>query len=190
MSFPYEDFVQHIQTIKDYVDNKTPELPGSFPVATEVIDVNLSAFDFTRTNSGTPEHECRLTADNDGKGCWSTLEIVDQSGSRYDGYPVRQQVVALSGNRSPILLTLERKGTIMFGEKAKFVEIPVKAGDLLNFTITNSSRYDDSAYIYDLTFINNSGVEDKSSLTETNDSTNPWTVENNSISISIANNSS
>lgn len=190
MSFPYEDFVQHIQTIKDYVDNKTPELPGSFPVATEVIDVNLSAFDFTRTNSGTPEHECRLTADNDGKGCWATLEIVDQSGSRYDGYPVRQQVVALSGNRSPILLTLERKGTIMFGEKAKFVEIPVKAGDLLNFTITNSSNYNDSAYIYDLTFINSSGVEDKSSLTETNDSANPWTVENNSISISIANNSS
>ena len=190
MSFPYEDFVQHIQTIKDYVDNRTPELPGSFPVATEVIDVNLSAFDFTRTNSGTPEHECRLTADNDGKGCWAILEIVDQPGSIYDGYPVRQQVVALSGNRSPILLTLERKGMIMFGEKAKFVEIPVKAGDLLNFTITNSSNYNNSAYIYDLTFINSSGVEDKSSLTETNDSANPWTVENNSISISIANNSS
>lgn len=190
MSFPYEDFVQHIQTIKDYVDNKTPELPGSFPVATEVIDVNLSAFDFTRTDSNTPEHECILTADNDGKGCWAILEIVDQTSSRYDGYPVRQQVVALSGNRSPILLTLERKGTIMFGKKAKFVEIPVKAGDLLNFTITNSSRYDDSAYIYDLTFINNSGVEDKSSLTETNDSANPWTVENDTISISIANNSS
>lgn len=190
MSFPYEDFVQHIQTIKDYVDNKTPELSGSFPVATEVIDVNLSAFDFTRTDLNTPEHECILTADNDGKGCWAILEIVDQTSSRYDGYPVRQQVVALSGNRSPILLTLERKGTIMFGKKAKFVEIPVKAEDLLNFTITNSSRYDDSAYIYDLTFINNSGVEDKSSLTETNDSANPWTVENDTISISIANNSS
>lgn len=111
MSFPYEDFVQHIQTIKDYVDNKTPELPGSFPVTTEVIDVNLSAFDFTRTDlsSKDTKHTCSLTTlNNDGLGCWTGLKIEDNDDETHsnDVYPIRQQIIALSGNHSPILLTL------------------------------------------------------------------------------------
>ena len=191
MSFPYEDFVQHIQTIKDYVDNKTPELPGSFPVTTEVIDVNLSAFDFTRTDLSsdlvTP-FSVDQYPESDGLGCWTLLGI-GSNGHNEEAIP--NQIQALSGSRSPILLTLKNQGKIgVERDKYKFIEMPVKAGDSVEFAIKSTSNITQSASIYDLVFINSYGTQEDSALTKINDTTDPWTVENNVISITIKNTTS
>ena len=191
MSFPYEDFVQHIQTIKDYVDNKTPELPGSFPVATEVIDVNLSAFDFTRTdlapNLVTPFSVVQHP-ESDGLGCWSLLDIRSNEG---DETAIPPQIQTLSGSRSPILLTLKNQGRINVDiDKFQSIEMPVKAGDSVEFAMKSTSNITESASIYDLVFINSYGTQEDSALTKINDTTHPWTVENNVISITIENTTS
>lgn len=188
MSFPYEDFVQHIQTIKDYVDNKTPELPGSFPVATEVIDVNLSAFDFTRTdlapNLVTPFSVVQYPQ-SDGLGCWTPLSIRSNEGEET---AIPHQIQALSGSRSPILLTLKNQGGINVDiDKFQSIEMPVKAGDSVEFAIKSTSNITESASIYDLVFINSYGTQEDSALTKINDTAHPWTVENNNISITIKN---